>query len=152
MNRFAQGSPSMEMGWHVLKLVTPGDVDDFRNRLDVTITALDGAVQKCAGLDAPTRDAWSRFLGAWRAFKNEEASWLHALGQYETTEAYEQDAAKWQDLIAHASCALPSPRVQPGSNEGAPPRDGESASSTFKWIAIAALAIAGAIGMKAVVR
>jgi hypothetical protein len=143
---------TMETGWHLLKLVTPGDVDDFRNRVDATITALDGAVQSCPGMNQGSRDGWAKFIAAWRAFKNEDSSWLHALGQYETTEAYEQDIAKWQDLVAHASCALPTPRVQPGSNEGAPPRDGESVSSTIKWVAIAAVAVVGVMGLRTVMR
>jgi hypothetical protein len=148
--RRGRAAQSMATGWHILKFVTPGDVDDFRNRLDPMITALDGTVQTCAALPQAVRDGWAKWLAGWKTFLAEESSWLHTLAQYETTEAYEQDLAHWQDMIAKATCGLPTPRVKPGDNEGALPSD--DTTSTIKWVAIAGVAIAAVVGIKAVMR
>jgi len=83
---------------HLIKFITPDDVRDYRTRLDATISAMDAKVGTCAGLDAGIREGWAKFAAAWRV--REEPSWLHALAQYETTEAYEHDVAHWQDMIA----------------------------------------------------
>jgi hypothetical protein len=140
------------MTGHLIKFITPDDVRDYRGRLDAVISATDTKVTtSCPGLDQGTREGWSKFVAAWREFLKEEPSWLHALAQYETTEAYEQDMSRWQDMISKASCLLPTPRVVPGSNEG-PSSPPSSLESTLRTVAIAGAVVAVALGVKAVLR
>ena len=137
---------------HLIKFITPDDVRDYRTRLDATISAMDAKVGTCAGLDAGIRDGWAKFAAAWREFLKEEPSWLHTLAQYETTEAYEHDVAHWQDMIAKTDCALPTPRVVPGSNDGPSPPSSDAWQGTVRTVAIAGAVIAVALGIKAVLR
>lgn len=131
------------------KFVTPADVRDLKNRLDPSVRALDATVARCAGLDAPTRQAWQDFSKAWRSYFDEEDSWLHTAAQYDAGEAYERQIADWQRVISGASCAVPGPKLQPPP---APAVVSSEFQDTIKTVAIAGAVIAAVIAIRSVAR
>jgi hypothetical protein len=139
---------TMETGRILPKFVTPADVHDLKVRIDPFVRALDHTVATCAEV-APIADGWKAFSAAWRTFFDEEDSWWHTAAQMDQGEAYEQDVAHWQDMIARYRCAgaPPPPRITPtdgGDNSGT--------SSMIKTVAIAGAVIAVALGVRAVMK
>jgi hypothetical protein len=133
------------------RFVTPSDVRALKTRVDPFVRAIDRSVADCASLAAETRTGWEAFSRAWRAYFDEEDSWLHTAAQMDQGEAYEQDLAHWQDLLAHSKCGTSTPRITP-TNPRSTPDDSARMHGTIKTVAIAGAVVAVALGLRAVLK
>ncbi len=133
----------------LLRFVTPGDVRDLKNRIDPYVLALDASVSNCKTLAPDTAKAWASFSKAWRAFYNEDDSWLHTAAQMDQAESYECDVRRWQTLLAQQKCAPDAPPLS-FTNEG--DSGSSSLGGTVKVVAIAAAVVAAALAIREVAK
>ncbi|HEX7666008.1 MAG TPA: hypothetical protein VF407_15885 [Polyangiaceae bacterium] len=146
---------SMEVGRILPRFVTPTDVRDLKNRLDAFVRAEDAAVDACDAIPAGPRAGWKAFVASWQSYFAEDDSWLRAGAQMDEGQAYEEDLGHWQDSLSAYKCAGSAPHVTPldppwGGGPGDPtpsPWPG-----TIKTVAIAGIAVAVALGLRAVSR
>jgi hypothetical protein len=143
---------TMEVGRILPKFVTPSDVRDLKIRVDGFVRALDESVAACGALPAGVADGWKAFSAAWRTYFDEEDSWWHTAAQMDQGEAYEQDVAHWQQMIAGYKCTTDAPAITPQDPPVFSGDGGGQWSGTIKWVAIAAVAVAVVMGVKAVAR
>ena len=127
------------------KFVLPSDVRALKNRLDPTMRSLDMTVAQCTTVEAATGSAWADFSRAWRAYFNEDDSWLHTAAQMDAGEAYERQIADWQTLLARP-CTLHTPQITPSTT---PP---DAHQDTIRTVAIAGAVIAVVVGIRSVMR
>lgn len=144
----------MDVGRILPRFVTPTDVRDLKTRLDAFVRAEDAAVDACATIPSGPRMGWKAFAASWQSYFAEDDSWLRAGAQMDEGEAYEADLAKWQSMIATYKCAQAAPPVTPldppiGDGSDAPPSPWQG---TIKMVAAAGIAIAIALGVRAVAR
>jgi hypothetical protein len=140
----------MEVGRILPKFVTPSDVRDLKNRVDPFVRALDQGVTDCKGLPDGVRAGWQAFSKAWRSYFDEEDSWWHTAAQMDQGEAYEQDLAKWQTMIAGYKCATDAPPVTPDDEGGG--ADASRWQGTIKTVAIAGALVAVVLGIRTVMK
>ncbi len=133
------------------RFVTPSDVRALKTRVDPFVRALDGSVASCGTLPPQTRAGWEGFSSAWRSYVVEDDSWLHTAAQMDQGEAYEQDLAHWQDLLAQSKCGTSTPRITP-TNPSSGPEDSSRMHGTIKTVAIAGAVVAVALGLRAVMK
>jgi hypothetical protein len=141
----------MTVGGILPRFVTPSDVRALKTRVDPFVRAMDRSVAECAALAAETRAGWEAFSLAWRAYVDEEDSWLHTAAQMDQGEAYEQDLAHWQDVLGHSKCGTSTPRITP-TNPPSTPDDTARMHGTIKTVAIAGAVVAVALGLRAVLK
>ncbi|HEX7664377.1 MAG TPA: hypothetical protein VF407_07705 [Polyangiaceae bacterium] len=146
---------STEVGRILPRFVTPTDVRDLKTRVDAFVRAEDAAVDACDAIPAGPRAGWKAFVASWNDYVAEDDSWLRAGAQMDEGEAYEEDLGHWQDALATYKCTGAVPHVAPlspswGGDGG--DHDGSSWSGTIKTVAIAGIAVAVALGLRAVSR
>ena len=143
---------TMETGRILPKFVIPSDVRDLKNRIDPFVRGLDASVPACATLGPGVVDTWKAFSAAWRSYFDEDDSWWHTAAQMDQGEAYEQDVQHWQQMMASRKCTSNAPLITPVD----PPLFGGDGggrwAGTIKWVAVAGIAVAVVVGMKAVIR
>ena len=127
------------------KFVLPADVRALKSRLDPTVRSLDTTVTQCTTIEPATASAWADFSRAWRAYFNEEDSWLHTAAQMDAGEAYERQIADWQGRLSRP-CTLHTPQITPSTS---PP---ETHQDTIRTVAIAGAVIAVVVGIRSVMR
>ena len=131
------------------KFVLPSDVRDLKIRLDPVVRSLDASAAQCATLDPATRTSWADFSRAWRAYFDEEDSWLHTAAQMDAGESYERQIADWQRLLA-TPCTLHVPQITPSTTPPATSQD--TIQDTIRTVAIAGAVIAVVVGIRSVMR
>ena len=127
------------------KFVLPSDVRALKVRLDPVVRSLDGTAGQCSTLDPATLTSWTDFSRAWRAYFDEEDSWLHTAAQMDAGEAYERQISDWQRLLA-TPCVLHTPQITPSTTPPAASQD------TIRTVAIAGAVIAVVVGIRSVMR
>jgi hypothetical protein len=145
------GTKTIAVGGVLPRFVTPSDVRALKTRVDPFVRAMDQAVAACATVPQATREGWGAFSAAWRTYFAEDDSWLHTAAQMDQGEAYEQDLAHWQDLLAQSKCGTATPRVSPTS-PGLTSNDSTRLQGTIKTVAIAGAVVAVALGLRAVLK
>jgi hypothetical protein len=141
----------MTVGRILPKFVTPADVRDLKTRVDPFVRALDQGVADCKTLPNGVRTGWLAFSKAWRTYFDEEDSWWHTAAQMDQGEAYEQDLAKWQQMIAQYKCAPDAPPITPEDGAGGGADSGRW-QGTIKTVAIAGAVIAVVLGIRTVLK
>lgn len=144
----------MDVGRILPRFVTPTDVHDLKTRLDAFVRAEDASVDACPAIPNGPRMGWKAFAASWQSYFAEDDSWLRAGAQMDEGEAYEEDLARWQSLIATYKCVQAAPPVTPldpplGGGPDSPPSQWQG---TIKMVAAAGIAIAVALGVRAVAR
>lgn len=144
---------SIVVGGMLPKFVMPSDVRSLKTRIDPFVVSLDQSVADCKSLPDSVRASWQAFSKAWRSFFDEDDSWLHTAAQMDQGEAYEQDVARWQTMIAGYKCAPDAPPLTPTDPGGS----GDDAGSrrwqgTIKTVAIAGAIVAVVIGVRTVMK
>jgi hypothetical protein len=151
MNAYAcPVADEMTVGRILPKFVTPSDVRDLKNRAEPFVRALDVAVADCKSLPDSVRASWQTFSSSWRTYFNEEDSWWHTAAQMDQGEAYEQDIARWQDMIAGFKCSPDAPRITPTDVDAG--GDSSRWQGTIKTVAIAGAVIAVVLGLRTVMK
>lgn len=101
-------------------IVWPGDVDNYKRRIDPEFRATDAAVSRCAELSSSEAVAWGDFFTNWKKFASTPTpiigSWQAHLDEAKAFEARLHD---WQKQLA-ATCKLVSPEVVPPKKGGVP--------------------------------
>jgi hypothetical protein len=144
---------SIEVGGILPKFVTPSDVRALKTRVDPFVVALDQSVADCKTIPDGVRSAWQAFSKAWRSFVDEDDSWLHTAAQMDQGEAYEQDIARWQGMIATYKCAPDAPPITPTDPVGSGDDLGSRRwQGTIKTVAIAGAIVAVVIGVRTVMK
>ncbi|MEO8875138.1 MAG: hypothetical protein ABI461_06080 [Polyangiaceae bacterium] len=144
----------MEVGRILPRFVTPTDVRDLKTRVDAFVHAEDASVDACPSIPAGPRMGWKAFAASWQSYFAEDDSWLRAGAQMDEGEAYEEDFARWQALVGTYKCVPATPRITPldpplGGGPNTAPGEWQG---TIKMVAAAGIAIAIALGVRAVAR
>ena len=125
----------------------------LKNRVDPFVVALDQSVANCTTLPEGVRTGWQAFSKAWRSYVDEDDSWLHTAAQMDQGEAYEQDIARWQGMIATYKCAPDAPPLTPTDPGGTGDDVGSRRmQGTIKTVAIAGAIVAVVIGVRTVMK
>ncbi len=131
--KLAASASGQSMG---LIAVWPSDVTDLKRRIDPSMTATDIAVQRCSKLNDGERASWAAFFKAWVAFRDSDVPWFGSAAKYDEADAYRVQLGGWQELLGD-KCPIAGPRV------GTEP-ESAAAASLIKWVAVAAIVVAGA--------
>jgi hypothetical protein len=131
------------------RFVTPSDVRDLKVRVDPYVRAMDQSIPSCASASADVKTSWATFSSSWRAFFNEDDSWLHTAAQMDQAEAYEVDVSHWQTWLTQQRCATGAPTIQPSSSGT---KSEQQWTGTIRTVAIAGAVIAAALGIRAVTK
>lgn len=121
-------------------------LQNIKDRVNAEFEGFATAVTLCAELDDGLRKSWENYLSQWRKFYLSPVPFFGRGSEYDLAEEYERGLARWQTTIA-PFCKNPlGPQVVPHEEQTIPGLL-ESVSGPLKWVAIAAVAGAGAYAL-----
>jgi hypothetical protein len=137
------------MGDLLPRIVTGGAVNNERDRLDPLFRGTNVAAEACArssGLDASTIAGWRSFFLEWQRLHAQRYEWYSPgmANEWDLTQQYAKDLEGWQSTLAQ-KCSLGVPQVRPTDD----PEKGLDLSA-LKWVAGAAIVVAGVYALKTV--
>lgn len=135
---------STRVGDVLPRIVYPSDVDREKQRLHPLFLATDRAVAACSSLSAAERAGWQAFYVSWEGFRARETPLFGAANEWDLSQRFAIDLAGWQVTLA-TKCALAGPMVKPTDNPDAP-----TDLSALKWVAGAAIVVAGVYALKTI--
>jgi hypothetical protein len=122
----------------------PGQVDDEKARLDPSFRATHAAVQACAGLSPATQSGWVQFYASWRELADRASPFFGACIEMDQVEKFARDLGGWQATMRTTRCDVPGPNPAPV--------DAPADFSAVKWVAAAAIVVAGVYAARLVLR
>lgn len=123
-------------------VVTTGEVDDFKARLDTLFDDTNlGAVACSQKLGPDQTNAWKVFYGKWKAFAGTPTGFFETVGAGKNACAFAAQLDGWRDTLNAAGCSIPGPKSIEGSTSN--PLAGFEA--VLKWTAVGAIAIGGTL-------
>lgn len=121
-------------------------LQNIKNRVNAEFEGFAAAVNLCAELDPGLKKAWGDYLGEWRKFYLEPIPFFGRGSLYDLAEEYERGLARWQEAIG-SLCKNPlGPKIVPHEEQTIPGLL-DAVAGPLKWVAIAAVAGAGAYAL-----
>lgn len=116
----------------LLRVVTPGGVDQFKSRIDPYFEATDRAVAVCRELPPLEREAWQLFIKEWRAFRPKVTSLFGSTGDWYTACGFSRSLDAWRERLKE-TCKVP----------GGEPKGPPDPTALLRWLVIGAGVIGG---------
>lgn len=123
-----------------IHVVTAGEADAFKARLDPLFDDTNAAVSACAAkLGGPEVESWLGFYGEWKTFAATPSSWWTANGDGRNACAHAAQLDAWRTKLKEAGCVIPGPEtIDPHNRDPL-----EQIATLLKWAAVGGIAVGG---------